>query len=58
MTDLLACPFCGGKAEWEEDGLSDMIGCKACPALMRVLALRRSDAKKTLIKSWNRRVQR
>ncbi|MEH6434343.1 Lar family restriction alleviation protein [Massilia sp. DD77] len=48
--ELLPCPFCGGKAEYEEDwdaNYSNRIACTACPATVQVV---RGDFSR-----WNRR---
>lgn len=48
--ELLPCPFCGGKAEYEEDwdaNYSNRVACTECPATVQV---KRGDFSR-----WNRR---
>lgn len=58
--NLLPCPFCGGKAEIKQTGKVKMrIRCEKCfiGIEQKVLRFTLEWLRKTLIKSWNKRIE-
>ena len=56
-TELLPCPFCGGEAEYRDDGQIGRIQCTRCLAQTGgEYSWRSSDWEETEASEWNTRV--
>lgn len=56
--ELLPCPFCGGKAEYRDDGMTGYIQCQECLARTDgVYSWRDEHCKEDVARDWNIRTQ-
>ena len=58
MTELLPCPFCGGPAEYRNDGMTGYAQCQNCLArTVSICSWCDKDWKKKTAHEWNARSQ-
>ena len=57
MSELLPCPFCGGKARWRYQKPIGWVMCKECGASSAALSdnYEEADCQQEAIAAWNRR---
>lgn len=56
--ELLPCPFCGGSAEYRNDGMTGYVQCQECLARTDgVYSWRDDNWKEEAAKDWNTRTQ-
>ena len=59
MSELLPCPFCGGKARWRYQKPIGWVMCKECGASSAALSdkYEEADCQQEAITAWNRRTE-